>query len=375
MTANLPGVLAAGVVMQAGFLLADKLGMALLASQGLAGSSGGSPISGVPVAILLGLLLNNTMTLPKALGPGLKFATTTMLRAGIVCVGIKLSCFDIAKLGVAGIPVVVASISAGLLFVPWLNNKMKLPQRMGYLLAAGTSICGVTAIVSLAPAIKATEREVAFAVANVVLFGTLGMLSYPYLSHAILDSSETIGMFLGTAVHDTSQVIGAAMTYKEMYSDDVVLKVAAVTKLTRNLFLAAVIPLLTWLHHKGHEGVKEGSVIGTKLPLSTLVPSFILGFIGMALARTLGDGMLAQDMLALGMFDADTWKSGCNFLANDCGRVLLGSAMAAVGLNINVAVLRGIGFAPFFVGFAGSVVVGTVGFVMAMLLGPYVQLE
>ena len=118
------------------------------------------------------------------------------------------------------------------------------------MIAAGTSICGVTAIVSTAPAIEADEREVAYAVANVVAFGLFGMLAYPYLAHALLGSSETIGLFLGTAVHDTSQVVGAALTYKQVYDDDVVLRVATVTKLTRNIFLAAVIPLLTWMHLK-----------------------------------------------------------------------------------------------------------------------------
>jgi uncharacterized membrane protein YadS len=71
------------------------------------------------------------------------------------------------------------------------------------------------------------------------------MLLYPYLAHSLLSTSESIGLFLGTAVHDTSQVMGAALTYKQVYGDDVVLRVATVTKLTRNLFLAVVIPLLT----------------------------------------------------------------------------------------------------------------------------------
>src|SRR5688500_13650404 len=115
-------------------------------------------------------------------------------------------------------------------------------------MAAGTSICGVTANVSTAPVIQADEREVAYAVANDVTFGLFGMLVYPYVAHALLRPSETVGLFLGTAIHDTSQVVGAALTYRQMYDDDVVLRVATVTKLTRNLFLAAVIPLLAWMH-------------------------------------------------------------------------------------------------------------------------------
>ena len=162
---KLPGVLAAVVVMLAGFWLADLIGQQILAAQGLTGSS---PLSGVPVAIVLGLLLRNTLPLPASLNPGLKFATTTILRAGIVLVGIRLSLFDVVKLGVAGLPVVLAAIATGLIFVTWFNRKLGLPPRLGILIAAGTSICGVTAIVSTAPAIEADEREVAYAVANVV---------------------------------------------------------------------------------------------------------------------------------------------------------------------------------------------------------------
>ena len=91
------------------------------------------------------------------------------------------------------------------------------------------------------------------------------MLVYPYLAHALLGSSETIGLFLGTAVHDTSQVVGAALTYRQIYADDVVLRVATVTKLTRNMFLAGVIPLLTWMHVRATQaqigGVQQDDVV------------------------------------------------------------------------------------------------------------------
>ena len=59
-------------------------------------------------------------------------------------------------------------------------------------------------------------------------------------------------------MHDTSQVVGAALTYKQIYADDVVLRVATVTKLTRNIFLAAVIPLLTWMHMRVLERRRQG---------------------------------------------------------------------------------------------------------------------
>lgn len=356
--------------MLAGFSLADLIGQALLAARGLKGAS---PVSGVPVAIVLGLLLRNLLPLPAALGPGLKFCTATLLRLGIVLVGIKLSMVEMARLGAAGLPVVIAAISTGLVFVTWFNKRLGLPPRLGILIAAGTSICGVTAIVSTAPAIEADEREVAYAVANVVAFGLFGMLVYPYLAHALLPGSAAIGLFLGTAVHDTSQVVGAALTYRQIYADEAVLRVATVTKLTRNLFLAVVIPILTWLHRRDGSG---GS--GAQKPATnwrSLVPSFVLGFVAMAAVRSAGDTMLGTGQLAYGVWDSAGWSTLTSVLGDRIGaQWLLGTAMAAVGLNTSFTVFRGVGLKPFAVGMAGALVVGAVGFVMAALLGRFVTL-
>jgi uncharacterized integral membrane protein (TIGR00698 family) len=366
---NFPGIVAAVAVMFAGFWLADQIGHAILASQGLTGSS---PVSGVPVAIVLGLLLRNLLPLPDSLGPGLKFATTTVLRLGIVLVGIRLSVFDVLKLGLAGLPVVLAAIATGMVFVTWFNRKLGLPPRLGTLVAAGTSICGVTAIVSTAPAIEADEREVAYAIANVVAFGLFGMIVYPYLAHALLTRSETIGLFLGTAVHDTSQVVGAALTYKQLYGDDVVLRTATVTKLTRNIFLAVVIPVLTWMHAR--ESHAEGGIKKTA-PWTQFVPGFVVGFLAMAVVRSVGDATLGSTGTAYGVWDGAQWKQLTDWIGDFwASRMLLGTAMAAVGLNTSFKVFKGVGLKPFVVGLAGAVVVGTVGMLMAIVFGRFVTL-
>ena len=356
--------------MLAGFWLAEVIGQAILRAQGL---TGGSPLSGVPVAIVIGLLLRNLLPLPASLNPGLKFATTTLLRAGIVIVGIRLSVFDVLKLGVAGLPVVLAAITTGLLFVTWFNRQLGLPPRLGTLIAAGTSICGVTAIVSTAPAIEADEREVAYAVANVVAFGLFGMLAYPYLAHAVLPTSETIGLFLGTAVHDTSQVVGSALTYKQVYGDDVVLRVATVTKLTRNIFLAFVIPILTWMHVKSKSEQSGSGAVS--FSLSKFVPGFVVGFLAMAVVRSFGDWTLTSNGAAFGVWDAARWAAITKSLGDYwASQVLLGTAMAAVGLNTNFAVFKGVGMKPFAVGMAGALVVGAVGMTMAIIFGRFVHL-
>jgi uncharacterized integral membrane protein (TIGR00698 family) len=365
----LPGITAAVLVMVAGFWLADTLGRAMMLARGLNTST---PISGVPVAIVIGLLLRNFAPLPTILTPGLKFCVTTVLRLGIVLVGVRLSAFDVLRLGAAGVPVVLAAIATGLIFVTWFNRRLGLPARLGMLIAAGTSICGVTAIVSTAPAIKADEREVAYAVANVVAFGLFGMLTYPYIAHVLLARSETVGLFLGTAVHDTSQVIGAALTYRQMYADDVVLSVATVTKLTRNLFLAAVIPLLAWMHVRATH-----KAAGTRptAKWTSYVPAFVVGFLVMALIRTIGDAGVRATGQAYGLIYAGDWSRVTTQIGDYwAGRILLGTAMAAVGLNTSFSVFQGMGAKPFAVGFAGALAVGAVGMVMAALLGRFVAL-
>jgi len=103
---------------------------------------------------------------------------------------------------------------------------------MTALITAGTSICGVTAITAVAPAIGADQKSANFAIANVVAFGTLGMLCYPYLAHSlhvagVLPTSQQVGIALGLAVHDTSQVMGCAMTYATLFNDEAVVAAAA----------------------------------------------------------------------------------------------------------------------------------------------------
>jgi uncharacterized integral membrane protein (TIGR00698 family) len=188
-----PGLAAAAVVSELGFAAAEVIGAQMLALQGL---SGASPISGIPVAILLGLALNNSGLVPDklraALAPGLQVCKTRVLQAGIVCIGAKLSAVDMMTTGLVGIPCVLFSIGTGLTVIPFVGNKLGLPPRMSALVAAGCSICGVTAISALAPIIKAKEQEIAFAVANVVMFGTLGMLLLPYVANALFPISQQV---------------------------------------------------------------------------------------------------------------------------------------------------------------------------------------
>lgn len=366
----LPGLFLSIIIMLLSIPIADYLGKFLLSLQGIDPTGKSSPISSVLIAIVLGIIVANLFKLSDIFKKGIDFSVTKILRLGIIFVGIKLSINEVLKLGFWGIPIVVVVIASALIFIYYVNNMMKLPEKLGTLIAAGSSICGVTAIVSVSPAIKADNKEIAYAVANVTIFGLLAMFIYPYLAKFIFSTSEQIGLFLGTAIHETSQVVGAAMTYKEVFKDDIVFKTATVTKLTRNLFLAIVVPLLSFLYLRNQ--ISDGN---QKINIISLIPTFIIGFIGMAIIRSLGDINLINGGLALGLFDANTWKNLVNNIGELWGsKYLLGTAMAAVGLNTNFSVFKGIGIKPFFIGFIGAIFVGIVAYIMILLIGPFVKL-
>jgi uncharacterized integral membrane protein (TIGR00698 family) len=368
--ALLPGVILAAAIMLGALPVADLLGHWLLRLRGIDPTGKASPVSGVTIAIILGILIRNLARVPAVFQSGIQFCVKKLLRLGIILVGFKLSVLDVLKLGAWGIPVVVIAIAAGLLFITWFNRALRLPDKLGTLIAAGTGICGVTAIVSTAPAIKANDEEVAYAVANITIFGLMGMLLYPYLAPLLLHTSEQIGMFMGVAIHDTSQVVGASMAYKEIFHDDKVLQAATVTKLTRNLFLAVVVPGLALLHLRRQNDPSQPS----RIDFRQLLPLFVLGFVLMAVVRSVGDATL-QSGAAFGLWHSATWKALTTTIGETWGaRYLLGTAMAAVGLGTSFSVFRGVGLKPFAVGLAGAVLVGVVGFLMTLLLGQFVRL-
>jgi len=296
-----------------------------------------------------------------------------------VAVAAKLSFFELMSAGAAGFPVVLASVGAGMLYIPMAGKLAGLPLEMTLLLTAGTSICGVTAITALAPAIKASNRDIAVAVANTVAFGTVGMLVYPYLFHTLCPTPEQVGVCLGVAIHDTSQVLGSAMSYKEIYGEEMALKAAAVTKLTRNLGLAMAIPGLSYVHatSKSSNNDAVGDVKETMSGLVSFqkyVPPFLIAFLGMSTLRSIGDYTFANEIVAAATdlsnatSSHNLFQQTMDFLGNDVSKCALGTAMAGVGLSTSLESLKGVGWRPFAVGGSGALVVGGTGFMVSSLV-------
>jgi len=335
------------------------------ASAGAAGGIGGllasgrSPVPATTLAILLGLLLANAVGVPAAFRPGLDFCVRKVLRLGIVLVGIRLSLVDLATAGGAAVPVVLVLVLLALLVSSWLARRLGVSPRLGILAAASTAICGVTATLAVAPAIEAEDREVAYTVANVTLYGILGMLLYPFAAHALFaDHPGAAGLFLGTSIHETAQVTGAALAYRSSFGDAAAMDAALVTKLVRNTFLVAVVPLLALLHARRSGGG------GKRVPLARLFPVFVLGFLAMAILRSWGDaGVGGTGGQAFGLWHAASWKSLWEGTAGVGTDYALVAAMAALGLTTRFATLRELGPRPLLLGAATAtaVAVGALG--------------
>lgn len=348
----LPGLGIAFGVAAAGQWLAKVLGTQILHFEK-------SPISEITIAVVLGLTIRNTIGLPAIYERGLRLCGREILRFGIILLGFRLSLAAVGQFGLVGLPIILACIAAALIIVTWVTRGLGLPKRLGSLIAVGTSICGVSAIVATAPVIDAEEDEVSYAVACVTLFGLVALFTYPFIAHSLFADPKLAGLFLGTAIHDTAQVAGAGLMYQQQFEAPGALNAATVTKLVRNLCMVGVIPLVGALYHRSGDPSKRG-----QMRLSQAVPLFVFGFVAAAALRTFGD-------LIGGPPDTrPPWKQfldGADALAAWC----LTIAMAAVGLGTGLARVKRLGWKSFGVGLAAAAVVGGVSAGLIISLAGY----
>ena len=313
-----------------------------------------SPISDIMIAILLGMLIANTIQIREEIKKGFKFCATTLLRIGIMLLGIRLSLFGAGKFTLVALPFVLIAIIIGLSVVRILGKKMNLSPQLTGLIAVGTSICGATAIVATAPLIKAKEAEVGYAIACITIFGVVAMFAYPIIGNIIFsDSPESAGLFLGVSIHETAQVAGAGLMYQSQYNEPTALDYATVTKLVRNLCMIAVIPLVGILYTNKNQNESQ-------YPQSwlSMIPWFIIGFAIMSAIRTLGD----SGERAFYLFHHDQWEQIVESIKYTAEKFLI-IAMSAVGLTTLFSGMREIGIKPFMLGLFAALIVGITGLI------------
>ena len=305
-----------------------------------------SPISTAMIAIVLGMIFGNIFKIRDSFQKGLDFTREYILKLGIICLGIQLKPFEFLDFGKIAIPLIIVCIVSVLIVIKILIKKLKIPTRMAYLISIGSTVCGTTAIMATAPVIKANKNEVSYAIANITLFGILSMLIYPYFANFYFEGDPLLtGLFLGTSIHETSQVAAAGLIYDQQFNSPETLNIATVTKLIRNTFLIIMIPLFAFLYNRGQPHKKNYSIL-------EIFPYFVLGFVGMIILRNIGDQLFISENYI-------GWSETVEIIKFS-SQIFLTMAMAAIGLSTNLKDIKKMGYKPFVVGFIAMLTVGIV---------------
>ena len=239
-------------------------------------------------SVILGALVGNLLPLDWA-QPGFSFAARTLLRLGVVLLGLRVALADLVEIGLPGLAVVFLVVTATFFGTRWLASRRGVSDRLGLLIGTGYAICGVSAVVAMTGVIGADDEESTYAVGLVTLAGGLSIVILPLLGRLLgLDPAE-FGTWAGGAVHDVAQTVATASAFP-----DPSLAAAIVVKLTRVALLAPLVIAisLSW---------RRRQPVGTERP--PLVPLFVLGFLAMVVLRS--TGIVPQASARLGQRNRD----------------------------------------------------------------------
>ncbi|WP_376697500.1 YeiH family protein [Wenzhouxiangella sp. EGI_FJ10305] len=288
---------------------------------------GSLPLSMMLVAIVTGLVLAGPVQRRPAWKPGLDFARGPLLKTAVALIGLRLSLADLGQLGAQALPLVILVVLVGLGVTLLLARLAGAAPRLGILLAAGTSICGASAIAATAPGLKAKSDEICYAIACIALIGLAATLLYPWALNHLFETPQEIGFVMGVAIHDTAQVTAAAALHEQAWESEGTLVAATVAKLMRNAGMLVMIPGLVWLYSRRHEG---GS---TKVSL----PLFIVAFILLSGVRSGVDALLGPDHAL--------WNGFLTVVAQ-ASMFAFAMAMAALATTVQPSELKAHGWKP-----------------------------
>jgi uncharacterized integral membrane protein (TIGR00698 family) len=294
---------------------------------GLRNLSGITALSPLIVAIVLGIAFHNTVGTPAVYRPGVVFSMRRVLRFAIILLGLQLSLSQVVEVGGAGLGIIASTLAATFLFTVWLGRRLGVDRKLAELIAAGTSICGASAVVATNTVTRAPDEDVAYAVACVTVFGSASMLLYPALEGLLQLTPHAFGLWAGASVHEIAQVVAAAFQNGVDSGN-----FAMIAKLSRVMLLA---PMILALGCFSSGNSQRDRVEGSKRR-SVPVPWFVLGFVAMMLFNSLD---LIPQLEKTWLIQTTTF--------------LLTVALAAMGLETDVRKLRAKGWKPLLVG-AGS---------------------
>lgn len=296
-------------------------------------------------AILIGLLITNTVGLHRVFRPGV-LTYEFWLKVGIVLLGSRFVLGDIAKLGGASlVQILVDMVVAGTIILVAART-FGLSGKLGSLLAIGTSICGVSAIVAAKGAIRARNSEVGYAIAAILALGAVALFTLPPLGHAIGLTDGEFGLWAGLSVDNTAETTATGYLYSDHAG-----KIAVLVKSTRNALIGFVVLAfaLFWSSRGQADRIAPGAAAKAAF-IWDKFPKFVLGFLVVSAIATLG--WLTKGQTA-NLANASKWAFLLTF--------------AGVGLNTDIRQITRTGWRPLAVAVIGLLVVASVSLGLVLL--------
>ncbi|PTW50176.1 YeiH family protein [Rhodovulum kholense] len=311
-------------------------GLALVAL-GLHRALGIPALSPLVLAMVMGMAIRNGIGPVPLAAPGIAFALKRLLRLAIVLLGFQLTLGQLAAVGPLGLGIVAVTLGSTFVFTKAMARLLGVERRLGELIAAGTSVCGASAVLACNTVTRGSDEDVAYAIACVTVFGSAAMLSFPLIGTALHLTPQAYGLWAGASIHEVAQVVGASFAL-----GDAAGQAGTVAKLSRVILLAPLILTLArvgrWRGHTPADGAAP-------------MPWFVVGFLAMVGVNSVLDlPEAAQHGLAL------------------TASFLLTVALAAMGLETDIRKLRRKGLRPLLLGAAASVFVAGLALALVALL-------
>lgn len=315
-------------------------------------------VSPLMYAFLYAIILANVIKLPKSFGAGILWSSSSWLRFSMALMGLTISALSWLQLGIVGVIQVIIVIAFALFLGIWLGRKMGLSPELSILMGAGCSICGASAIAATGPVLKAKDEELGVAVASVTIFGLFAMILYPFLfqSTALGDflhkSQVAYGMWAGTGIHETAQVIPAGTQVGEEAG-----AMAMVAKSVRIFSIGPVVLICAYIFNR----LKGSDTVGAS-NMRLGIPTFAIFFVLFSLLNSL--------LLYLPSTKT-AWKAFYNTIQyGEVIKVFLAVAFAGVGFKVHYSSIQKLGVKSFLVGMIVSVAVG----ILALLLVKFIYM-
>lgn len=291
-------------------------------------------------AIAFGMVISNTVGLPKILVPGIN-TYELWLKIGIVLMGSRLALQDVLGIGATGLALVLVEILVSIVSARLIGKFFGLSEKLRDLIGIGVGICGVSAIIGATGAVKAEEEDATYAIATILIFGAIMLFLYPILGKFLGLSDQFFGYWTGLSIDNTAETIATGFAFSEGAG-----KIATVVKLSRNALMGLVVLVYALLYAR--KGLTTQVENKAKF-LWDRFPKFLLGFLGLSILATAG---LFSGAEIKAMKNLSSWA----FLM----------AFAGVGFRTRFSEMKA-GLKPFFVGLGVEGVVSIVTFILVAI--------